>query len=225
MGGQACVLYGAAEFSRDTDLLISHDDANLSRLSDALERLQAKRIAVPEFSKQMLERGHAVHFRCRHPEAEDMRIDVMSVLRESDSFDALWDRRTTLETPDGFVVDALDLADLVKAKKTQRSKDWPMLARLVEAHYGANRDQPNDRQIDFWLRETRTPSLLIEICRRWPELAESLKQERPLLRFASAGDERALEDELFAEERIEREKDRQYWRPLKAEIERFRHER
>jgi len=30
MGGQACVFYGAAEFSRDTDLLILADAANLA---------------------------------------------------------------------------------------------------------------------------------------------------------------------------------------------------
>jgi hypothetical protein len=32
MGGQACVFYGGAEFSRDTDLLILADTANLARL-------------------------------------------------------------------------------------------------------------------------------------------------------------------------------------------------
>ena len=32
MGGQACVLYGAAEFSRDTDLVILADERNLARL-------------------------------------------------------------------------------------------------------------------------------------------------------------------------------------------------
>jgi hypothetical protein len=31
MGGQACVLCGAAEFSRDTDLVILADSANLRR--------------------------------------------------------------------------------------------------------------------------------------------------------------------------------------------------
>lgn len=31
MGGQACVFYGAAEFSRDTDLAILADAANLAR--------------------------------------------------------------------------------------------------------------------------------------------------------------------------------------------------
>ena len=31
MGGQACVFYGAAEFSRDTDLLLLADPRNLER--------------------------------------------------------------------------------------------------------------------------------------------------------------------------------------------------
>jgi len=38
MGGQACVFYGAAEFSRDTDLAVVADAANLARrplLTDA----------------------------------------------------------------------------------------------------------------------------------------------------------------------------------------------
>jgi hypothetical protein len=32
MGGQACVFYGAAEFSRDTDFAILAEAANLARL-------------------------------------------------------------------------------------------------------------------------------------------------------------------------------------------------
>lgn len=35
MGGQACVFYGAAEFSRDLDLLILADEANLDLLKVA----------------------------------------------------------------------------------------------------------------------------------------------------------------------------------------------
>jgi hypothetical protein len=37
MGGQACVFYGAAEFSRDTDLLILAEAENLQRLDGALD--------------------------------------------------------------------------------------------------------------------------------------------------------------------------------------------
>ena len=49
MGGQACVFYGAAEFSRDTDLAIVADADNLARLRRALDSLQAEVIAVPPF--------------------------------------------------------------------------------------------------------------------------------------------------------------------------------
>jgi hypothetical protein len=52
MGGQACVFYGAAEFSRDTDLLILLEPGNLDRLSTALNVLQAELIAVPPFKAE-----------------------------------------------------------------------------------------------------------------------------------------------------------------------------
>ena len=47
MGGQACVFYGAAEFSRDTDFAFLADTANLARLRKALAELEARVIAVP----------------------------------------------------------------------------------------------------------------------------------------------------------------------------------
>jgi hypothetical protein len=47
MGGQACVFYGAAEFSRDTDLAILASAENLVRLQKALKDLKATVIAVP----------------------------------------------------------------------------------------------------------------------------------------------------------------------------------
>ena len=86
MGGQACVFYGAAEFSRDADLAILAEATNLSRLRAALADLQADVIAVPPLRLEYLRRGHAVHFRCQHPEAFRMRIDVISVIRGVDSF-------------------------------------------------------------------------------------------------------------------------------------------
>jgi hypothetical protein len=41
MGGQACVYYGAAEFSRDLDLLILLSPDNLDHLCAALDDLDA----------------------------------------------------------------------------------------------------------------------------------------------------------------------------------------
>ncbi len=47
MGGQACVLYGAAEFSRDLDLALLPDPANLDHLQGALAELDAEVIGWP----------------------------------------------------------------------------------------------------------------------------------------------------------------------------------
>jgi hypothetical protein len=42
MGGQACVFYGGAEFSRDTDFAVLADEDNLSRLSTAIDQIQTQ---------------------------------------------------------------------------------------------------------------------------------------------------------------------------------------
>ena len=225
MGGQACVFYGAAEFSRNTDLAIIADAANLARLRQALAELQAAPIAVPPFAVKFLRRGHAIHFRCQHPEALRMRVDVMSKMRGVDAFAKLWRRRTTIELPDGTRCDLLSLPDLVQAKKTQRDKDWPMIRRLVEAHYFQNNTKPNPAQIRFWLLELRTPELLVELARRFPTLCRRCVSARPLLTPAALGDLRQLEQELAAEESAERARDREYWSPLRAELEKLRHAR
>jgi len=56
-GGQACVFYGAAEFSRDTDLAILANSENLAKLKKAIEDLQAVVIAVPPFDAKYLRKG------------------------------------------------------------------------------------------------------------------------------------------------------------------------
>jgi hypothetical protein len=61
MGGQACVFYGAAEFSRGTDLAILASSENLARLKKSLTDLKADVIAVPPFESKYLRKGHAVH--------------------------------------------------------------------------------------------------------------------------------------------------------------------
>lgn len=222
MGGQACVFYGAAEFSRDTDLLILADADNLGRLGAVWRELQAECIAVPPFAAEYLERGHAVHFRCHHPDAADMRVDLMAKLRRGEAFPALWERRTVITDADQVSYELLSLPDLVQAKKTQRSKDWPMLQRLVEVHYLRHRTASNPEQQQFWLRELRTPELLVEAAQAWPQVACLIAAQRPLLALPQMDTLRELEEALMAEERAEREQDRVYWQPLKAELEQLR---
>jgi hypothetical protein len=146
----------------------------------------------------------------------------MSRLRGVDEFEALWTRRTTLTDTDGAVYEILSLPDLVAAKKTQRSKDWPMLQRLLEAHYLQHRVGAGAEQRRFWLHELRTPELLVEATQRWPELAKQIARQRPLLLVAQSGQLDLLRAALAAEEQTERQHDRTYWQPLKAELERLR---
>jgi hypothetical protein len=197
----------------------------LSRLNDALAQLDAEVIAVPPFREEFLARGHAVHFRCRNPEADGMRLDVMSKMRGVDSFEDVWERRTTAVLEDGFEVGLLSLPDLVAAKKTQRDKDWPMIRRLVETNYTDFRTEPNPARIRFWLEEARTPELLLEMVVRFPEEAAEIALRRRAVADALAGDRRAVEEAMGDEMEKEREADRAYWAPLRAELEQLRRAR
>lgn len=98
-----------------------------------------------------------------------------------------------------------------------------MIRRLVEAHYFQNQDRPTTKQIKFWLRQLRTPALLIEVAQSHPLSCQKLFTERPLLIKATSGQADELEQALLEEELAERERDKRYWSPLKKELERLRH--
>ena len=222
MGGQACILYGAAEFSRDADLAILADETNLANLGKALAELQASVIAVPPFDVQFLKRGHAIHFRSAHPDAQGVRIDIMSVMRGVDAFTDLWTRRTTF-TFDGDTVDVMSLPDLVTAKKTQRDKDWPMIRRLVDVNFFENSGNATAERIAFWLRELRSPEILSRLVLEYPAQAEMAAARRNVVRLAAAGaSEIDLNRALYEEEQQERSADKAYWEPLRHEIEALR---
>jgi hypothetical protein len=225
MGGQACILYGAAEFSRDVDVAVLCDADNLRRLRMALRDLRAVRVYVPPLDARFLCRGHACHFRCRAPGVAGLRVDVMSVLRGCDPFEALWARRTSLRLPGAGRVEALSLPDLARAKRTQRDKDWVMLRRLVEADcFRARRPHPPER-VRFWLLNLRTPDLLLSLAADHRAAACALASERPLLKAAVRGSRASAERGLRREEERERRADRRYWAPLRAELFRLRQTR
>ncbi len=75
MGGQAGVLYGAAEYSRDLDLAVRATPDAIQKLKAAFEALHARVIAVPTL---------------------DARYLTGSALRGVADFATLWDRRTTV---------------------------------------------------------------------------------------------------------------------------------
>ena len=225
MGGQACILYGAAEFSRDIDLAVLADEKNLARLRAALDELKAVPVFVPLLSADVLRRGHACRFRSMLPDTRGLRIDVMSVLHGCEPFETLWSRRRTVMLRGVGRVHVLALEDLVQAKKTQRDKDWPMLRRLIEADYHRRPSRPSRDQIALWLREGRTPDLLIELCLRYRATARRLQLVRRALAPAFRGDRAGIERALQREQDAARASDRAYWTPLRTDLERWRHKR
>ncbi len=220
MGGQACILYGAAEFTRDVDFAVAVGPRNLDRLRAALDELEAEPVFFPLLSAAVLRRGHACHFRCGATGLHGLRIDVMSKMRGVDSFATLWRRKEQFDLPGVGRVAALSLPDLVKAKKTQRDKDWPMVRRLIEADVARRRSRIPVTRLRFWIEECRSYDLLRELARRHPEVARRVR--RPALRAAIRGDAERTADLLREEEDRERRRDRLYWAPLRSELERWR---
>ena len=76
-----------------------------------------------------------------------------------------------------------------------------MIRRLVDVNYLNHRDEPTSARVLFWLRELRSPELLVEAVRAHPGVVEQLIGERPLLKLAISENlasgvlDRALRDE------------------------------
>ena len=234
MGGQACIVYGAAEFSRDTDIAILAEPDNLRRLQSALATLDARVIAIPPFEPQYLARGHAVHFECGpRSAATGMRIDVMASMRNVPEFAECWARRSTFAFDDLGEIEVLGLEDLVNCKKTRRDKDWPMLRRLVERHYLEPELEQTAERFRFWLRELRTPALLADCVVRARAasgeiaavLTAVIARRGATAVAAQGGSEEEIDAALAEEERRERAADEVYWRPLILELEGLRRSR
>ncbi len=223
IGGQACILYGGAEFSRDLDLMLAAAPEALTRLEQALSALQADVIAVPPFRSAFLQRGHAVHFRCRRPDVAGLRLDLMTKPPRLPDLDAVWQRRVVVELDVG-PVSVVALEDLVATKKTQRDKDWATIGELIEADMIAHGTNPSQSRVEFWLREAREADALIELASAFRGVAEALAAERPLLGAAVGQDRGKLELELAQEQIRGKQADREYWAPLRAELELLRHD-
>ena len=143
-------------------------------------------------------------------------------LRDLPDFATLWERRTTIADEAGAEFNLLSIPDLVAAKKTQRTKDWPIIELLVAIHYRESNTTPRADWINFWLLQARTPELLQELIRRFPSQSRAQSEHRPLLHLTLSGEMDPLREALDAETRAEQAKDRAYWAPLKAELEALR---
>jgi len=222
IGGQACIVYGAAEFSRDSDFVILASPANLEALGRALKALKASPVYFPDLSLSYLLKGHACHFRCGAPGVAGLRVDLMSKMKGCDPFEKLWARRNKVRVAGLGAIDIISLEDLVNSKKTQRDKDWLMLARLVENDVFSRGGRGPAVKVRWWLAQARSPETLARLCAAYPAQAGKVVSRRPLLREALKGPGGRLPALLKKEELAERAVDARYWAPLKKELEALR---
>ncbi len=71
MGGQACVLYGAAQFSKDIDFVLLANDDNRHRLELALSELQANELPYPVSASRFSNEVMPFTFDVRHQALKD----------------------------------------------------------------------------------------------------------------------------------------------------------
>lgn len=187
-----------------------------------MHALKAKNIYVPPLQKEYLNKGQSCHFRCYAEPVKNLRIDVLAKLRGCDSFEKLWQRRLTVKLPRNKTIEVIGLEDLVQSKKTQRDKDWLMLNSLVENDIILT-GKPSTQKIKWWLYECRDSDTLIKLVDKNKNLAKECVTKRALLKVALKKDIEKLGKLLRKEELLEREKDREYWEPLKKELEILRH--
>jgi hypothetical protein len=155
----------------------------------------------------------------------ELRIDLMAKMRGCPGFRQLWAGRSIVRISGAGEIGLLSLADLIQAKKTQREKDWPMIGRLIEADIERYYSSAGTEKLTFWLNECRTVFWLMKLATENKELCLKLARKRPVLKAALKRDADAVEARLHKEEVDEKKRDRIYWKPLRKELERWRHER
>ncbi len=223
MGGQACILHGAGEFSRDIDVVVAAQPASFDRLTAALAALRAEPRYVPPLRLDLLERGHIAHLMCHPADTGEIRLDIATRPPRIPDPARLWERAVWLRTPDGEELRVLSLPDLIATKKTARDKDWAVVGALIDADMIRYPDPAPDR-FRLWMSEARDADVLLALCTYEPAVALAVAGTRAAVAAALAGDRDQVEMELAHEQIRGKAADRAYWAPLLSELEQMRHD-
>jgi len=216
ISGQACVLYGASQFTEDIDLWIQPSAPNLQAFLRALVRSHAVvHKHTPPLTVHNLRRGHGFHFLL----PPDVYLDVMGCPPRVDGFESASRRARILPTDWGHLP-VVAPEDLVLLKRTNRPGDYEAISNLVRLRW---EEDPQDRKILAWALEN---SFDLEDLRAfWSEsgVRRSMRFRRPVLRGLREGSRRTRLLELLALEMARhQERGRRYWIPLLRELKRLR---
>lgn len=122
-GGVAANLHGSVRATKDVDVLVPRDLANMTRLLEALGHLPY-RIATELNAAEIVAKPITIV-------GDDPRVDVLTVAWTV-TFDAAWPHRVVRRI-DGTRIPYLNRADLIASKQTGRPSDMADIERIGEA--------------------------------------------------------------------------------------------
>ncbi len=223
ISGQATVLYGASAFSEDVDLWVDIAGRNWQRTLDALEACSARVYKLtPPLERQYAARGHGFHFTLPDEEASGLvtYLDLMGKPPRVESFESCLQRARFLDTDWGRLP-VLHPRDLVLVKRTQRLSDYAVISALVRIEC---REVSSRTEWEWGLQNAFEAEDLLTLWRRGnPEWRKSVRCQRPAVQLLRSRQRkpallRDLSTALALEIEEARQADRDYWRPIIAEL-------
>lgn len=220
IGGQAAIIYGASQITKDADFWVEPTRRNFAALEKALISLNARLRFLPPLDIKYLRKGHGIHFTIPEPEG-DYYIDILGKPPRVSGFPAAY-KSAQIVKWHGFVLRVLDIPRLVATKKTNREQDYASIQLLAEMVFNTVRNKPHLRKgvISWLLQESRTPEHLIEIVRKWKgglKIAPTCRREAVTLAVSDAVPEQiqtAIDKEKLTYQRANIE----YWKPFLREL-------
>ena len=220
ISGQACILYGASQFTEDVDLWIQPASSNLASFLRAMARVKARVYKLtPPIRMKYVRNGHGFHFRI----GRDLFLEVMGRPPRVGTFLEAFSRAREFKTDWGTLrVSAPE--DLVLLKRTNRPGDYEAISNLVRLRVLEDKE---DLAVLRWaLLNTFDIADLVDFAfraadklRRWPP-RPALRALLPVAAAARLPDRRIRRAaQLLAVEMGEaQERGRRYWRPIVSEL-------
>lgn len=228
IGGQAAILYGAAQFTQDLDVWIRPEAGNLKAFLRALGRVGARvHKLTPPFTLPWIRRGHGFHFVIPHPGRLPAYLDAMGRPPRVGSFATAARRARSMETPWGRIP-VVSIEDLIELKKTNRPGDYEVISRLVRIRLG-EAAAPTPARLAWAIRNTFRIEDLVAILAtfgdrmpsRIPGVERPISVLQDLHRAGRTPGERAVSAAGRAlDSRMSRllEEGRRYWLPRLREL-------
>jgi len=228
VSGQASILYGASTFSEDIDLWIEPERFNWQAALRALEQNEARIYKLtPPLQPGYATRGHGFHFTLPDPDTSvEIYLDIMGLMPRVGDFKSCFRRARHFDT-DWGKIPVLHPHDLVEIKKTRRLIDYTVISALVRLTCRRTR---SFEEWSWGLHHSfEAEDLMILWKEGRPAWKRRLAPKREALKILmdpkTSNLFKNLSQELAMEIEILREKDRQYWQPIIAELKQLQKER